>query len=260
MGRTSSSSSIRSIGRRAEAHACLPSTSASATFRQPIPRYWVSALTAPSATITGRSRSASATIRCSRTFTGPSSKAYGVYWPDWNANVPRDVHRGQAGEDSVHRAVREGGAPRPRQDPRRGSQARLLASAVLRLSLHRCGAGWGEGSRDHAARVRSTHSGWAPSGRTRSAGCMEGTGPATPHPTPPRTGEASPIVRASSGFLLRIDLGGVAPVGSVGNGPRPRWRGRIVVLFADRGAGGEGDAGENEEGADDVPDADAFAE
>ena len=55
--------------------------------RRRIPRCWVSALTAPSATTTGPSPSGSATIRCCRIFTGPSSKDYGVYWPEWNANT-----------------------------------------------------------------------------------------------------------------------------------------------------------------------------
>jgi len=44
--------------------------------------------------------------------------------------------------------------------------------------------GWGEGLRDHAARVRTPRIGWVPSGRDAPDAHSEGTGPATPPPTP----------------------------------------------------------------------------
>jgi len=59
--------------------------SATATSRRPIPRCWVSARTARSATITGqvgRHQQLSAALGHS----SDGRKDYGVYWPDWNAN------------------------------------------------------------------------------------------------------------------------------------------------------------------------------
>ena len=123
--RTSCCSSTRSTGRPADPRACPPSTGASGTSRRRIPRCWVSARTARSATRTGRSRSASRTTRCSPTSTGRSAKDYGVYWPDWNANVRATFVVDKQGTIRFVERYGKGELPEPGQDPRRGQEAGL---------------------------------------------------------------------------------------------------------------------------------------
>ncbi|MBI4638282.1 MAG: redoxin domain-containing protein [Candidatus Rokubacteria bacterium] len=52
-------------------------------------------------------------------------KDYGVYWPDWNANVRATFVVDKGRHRALHRAVREGRAARPGSHPRRGEEARL---------------------------------------------------------------------------------------------------------------------------------------
>src|SRR5262249_25426784 len=95
------------------------STSASATFRRPIPRCWVSARTAPSATTTGRGRSASATIRCSRTSTGPSPGTTASTGPSGTPTSARRSSWTRTARSGSSSATARASCPSPRRFSRR---------------------------------------------------------------------------------------------------------------------------------------------
>ena len=122
--RTSSSSSIRSTGRRAEARACPPSTSAFATSRRPIPRYWVSRRTARSAMRTGPSRWASVTTRCSPTSTAPRPRTTVSTGRSGTPTCARPSSSTRAGTIRFIERYGRGQLPDPDQHARRGEEAR----------------------------------------------------------------------------------------------------------------------------------------
>src|SRR6267142_5527206 len=88
---------------------------------------------------------------------------------------------------------------------RKVCQKRVIKSNLLPRSLAR--AGRGGGREDHAARVRCSRGGWAPSGRDSSVAALRERVPSTPTvPPPPRATGALAIflserpIRARRGF------------------------------------------------------------